>query len=334
MPVLERMMAFFLGVRNTYKYHGFNGNPFRQKHTIKANYYFGFQAAELDYNGIFANIMPKWNVEVEGYASSNRYVRNFYGFGNDTPNLEDTFSRDFYRARTQKARLGAGLAYHTLRVKGIYETYDVEERSTRFLSTANVAAAVFDRQHYVGTESSVYYYNDDADDFPTKGLYLGLTAGYKWNTAIQENHFGYFSFNARVVQKLDAEGRVVLGTEAEYKTNFGGDYFFYHAPALGGNNGLRGFRDERFTGRSYFYQSSDLRFLVKRYITPLAPMSAGIYLGFDYGRVWQPGEQRDNWHTSQGIGLWAGIGKYLALNVGFFNSRENNLFQVGFGFGF
>jgi len=324
----------FLGIKNTYKNNGFNGNPFRQKHTLWANYYLGFQASELGYEGIFANLIPKWNFEVDGYWSSDRYVQNFFGLGNESQNSEDALGRDFYRARTQKVRVGAGVAYHTLRIKGIFESYGIQEMEDRFFTPANVSEAVFDRQYYVGSETSAYYYNDDADDFPTKGLYFGLTAGYKMNPAIADNRFGYFSFKTSVVHKLNAEGSIALSTEAEYKTNFGGDYFFYHAPALGGNNGLRGFRDERFTGKSYFYQSTDVRFLLKRYLTPLAPLTVGAFLGYDYGRVWEPNERSNTWHTSQGVGVWASIGNYLAFNLGYFNSVESNLVQVGFGFGF
>ena len=66
----------------------------------------------------------------------------------------------------------------------------------------------------------------------------------------------------------------------------------------------------------------------------LAPITYGVYGGFDYGRVWQPNEKSNKWHTSQGLGIWASVGNYLAFNAGFFNSAENNMIQVGFGFGF
>ncbi|QLG47212.1 hypothetical protein HYG79_06190 [Costertonia aggregata] len=326
--------GFSVGAKNTFIHNGFNGNPFRQKHILNAKYFFNFRATELSYRGIFANVTPKWNFELDGYLSSQRYAQNFFGIGNETNNAEDVVGRDFYRARTEQIRLSAGVAYHTLRLKGLFESFDVQEMGDRFFTAENFDTPVFERQNYVGAETSAYYYNDDADDFPTKGLYFGLAAGYKTNTELENNSFGYFKFRAEVIQKLIASGNLVLSTKAEYKTNFGNDYFFYHAPSIGGDNGLRGFRDERFAGKSYLYHSSDVRLRLKRYVTALAPVTIGAYGGFDYGRVWQPNEGSNIWHTSQGVGLWASAGNYLAFNLGYFNSVEGNLFQFGLGFGF
>jgi hypothetical protein len=326
--------GFSLGIKNTFIHNGFNGNPFRQKHTLNTKYFFNFQATELSYQGVFANIMPKWNFEVDGYLSSQRYAQNFFGFGNDSQNEEDIVGRDFYRARTEQIKLSAGIAYHTLRFKALYEAFDVENMGNRFFNATNFDTPIFERQNYVGGETSLYYYNDDADDFPTKGIYFGATAGYKTNTSLSNNNFGYFAFDTEVIQKLIPSGNLVLSTKAEYKTNFGDDYFFYHAPSIGGDNGIRGFRDERFSGKSYFYQSSDVRVRIKRYVTALAPVTVGAFGGFDYGRVWQLNEESNTWHTSQGVGIWASAGNYLAFNLGYFNSVEGNLFQFGLGFGF
>lgn len=326
--------GLYLGATNVYTNNGFNGNPFRQKHALSANYYFGFQAAELSYQGIFANVFPKWNFELDGYYTSNTYINNFFGFGNETPNFEDSLDIDFYRARMEQLKVSAGIAYHTLRIKALYESYDVSEIANRFFNRGNLDERVFDHQNYVGGETSLYYYNDDVKDFPTKAIYFGLTGGYKANLDIRENRFGYLSFKTEISQKLIPSGNLVLGTTAEWRTNFGDDYFFYHAPSLGGNNGLRGFRDERFTGKSYFYQTSDLRLRLKRYVTSVVPITVGLYGGFDYGRVWQPNEGSNRWHTSQGGGFWVGGLNFLAFNIGYFNSVEGNMVQVGFGFGF
>ncbi|MGB5553188.1 MAG: ShlB/FhaC/HecB family hemolysin secretion/activation protein, partial [Flavobacteriaceae bacterium] len=326
--------GLFLGAKDTYTNEGFNGNPFRQKHTLTAKYYFNFRAAELKYVGVFANIFPKWNFELDGHVTSDRYINNFFEFGNETVNNEDSVGRDFYRARVQQTKLSAGIAYHTLKFRTLFESYETEQVNDRLFTPGNFDTQVFDRQNYTGAETSLYYYNDDADDFPTKGLYVSLMGGYKQNISLMENRFGYFGANLKVVRRLIPSGDLVLATELAYRTNIGNNYFFYHAPSIGGDNGLRGFRDERFTGRSYFYQSTDLRVRLKHYVTAVTPVTIGLYGGFDYGRVWQPDESSNVWHTSQGIGLWVGTANYLGLNAGVFNSVEGTFVQFGFGFGF
>ncbi|MBS9464310.1 hypothetical protein KIM67_17940 [Flagellimonas sp. 389] len=327
--------GLFAGLKETYVKNGVNGNPFVQKHQLGANYYFGFQAIELQYKGIFGNIFPKWNLEIEGYYTSDRYAKNFFGTGNETVNNEDTLDRDFYRARMRQLKASVGLAFYSLKVRGLFESFRVNENDQRLFNQSNFQPELFKNQNYIGAELSGDYDRTNANDFPTKALYFGFAAGYKQSVDLENIKFGYALLRLGFDHKLIPSGDLVFGTMAEAKTNIGNnDYFFYHAPSLGGDNGLRGFRDERFTGNSYFYQSSDLKLRLKRYITAVSPVTVGLYGGFDYGRVWAENDPSDKWHTSQGGGFWISSLQALKFNIGYFNSRESNLVQVGFGLTF
>ncbi|MDB4293626.1 hypothetical protein N9954_09495, partial [Maribacter sp.] len=324
--------GFFLGFKDTFVKKGLGLNKFRQKHSFSGSYYFGFEAAELQYQGVFGNIIPKWNLEVDAYYTGDRYTNNFFGRGNETINQEDALDRDFYRARLQQYRASVGLAFYTLRVKALFESLRVNEVEGRFFNPTSFNPIVFEQQRYVGAEVTGKYRNGNAGDFPTKALQFGFSFGYKSNANLKNNNFGYASLNVGVDHKLIPSGNLVLATRAEYKSLVGGgDTFFYHAPSLGGDNGLRGFRDQRFTGRSYLYHSTDLKVKLKRYITAVSPVTIGLYGGFDYGRVWERNDTSNIWHTSQGVGFWVSSLKALTLNLGYFNSKENNLVQFGFG---
>ncbi len=326
--------GFFLGLKNTFTDKRFNEAKFNQKHSIAANYYFKFKAVEANYSGVFANLIPKWNVEIDGYFTNDRFSNNFFGFGNNTVNNEDQLGRDYYRTRMQIARLSAGVAYHTLRFKALYESFKVKQIDNRLFTPTNVDSAAFDAQNYLGLETSAQYDLADAKDFPSKSIILALKAGFKANVTNTQNRFGFLKFKAGFSHKIIPSGDVVISTYGEVKTNFGDNYLFYHTPSIGGDNGLRGFRDERFSGKTYFYQTTDLRWRIKRYVTAIAPITVGAYGGFDYGRVWQPNEESNIWHTSQGVGIWASGFNFLSANLGVFNSKEGSLIQVGFGFQF
>ncbi len=325
---------FYFGLTDIYTYNGLNGNPFRQRHTLSANFFPRFKAFELAYGGIFGNIIPGWNFELNSYFTTKRFRYNFFGFGNETINPEEELGLSFNRAGLQEFKLDAGLAFHMLRFKALYESYKLLQSEDRFFTTNAFGPEIFELQQYVGAETSAEYSHDDAEDFPTKAIYFGLTAGYKLNPQLSDNRFGYFSFKAGFSHKVIPSGDLVFGSVAEVKTNFGNNYFFYHSPSIGSQNGLRGYRDQRFAGKTYFYQSSDLRLRVKKFITAVAPVTFGIYGGFDYGRVWEPEEVSSVWHTSQGGGIWVGGYNYLSLSAGYFTSDEGNMFQIGFGFGF
>ncbi len=325
--------GFFIGATDTYTVNGFNGSPFRRKHTVSANYYFTFPGIELSYQGIFANIFPNWNFEVNGYFTNERFANNFFGFGNETINNNND-DLDFNRARTKQLKFDVGINYQTLYLKALFESYKVEQNSDRFFTPDNVNPLVFDNQNYAGAEAGLRYKNEDAIGFPTKALYLSFKAGFLANTDLEDNRFGYLVGRAGFSRKLIASGDIVLSSVVEGRTNIGDDFFFYHGASIGGNNGLRGFRNERFTGKSYLYQSTDIRLRLTKYKTSFLPVTIGVYGGFDYGRVWVENDTSKKWNTSQGGGLWLQGLNQFSLHAGFFNSKEINMLQVGLGMDF
>ena len=99
-------------------------------------------------------------------------------------------------------------------------------------------------------------------------------------------------------------GRLVLATKWKAHFNIGDDFEFYQAASIGGIDGLRGFRNQRFTGKTSYYQNTDIRFSLKKKRTRLLPMAMGLFGGFDYGRVWMPEMSSGRWHTSYGGGFF------------------------------
>ncbi len=326
--------GLIIGGVDTYTVNGFNGNPFRQQHALSATYYSDFQSVSVGYKGVFANLFPSTNLELTALYNSNAFVSNFFGLGNETLNMEDELGTDFNRARIRQLELSAGLDLNIFKISVNFQNYRVEELSDRFFTPTNINPLAFESQSYVGTEASLNYNIEDSSGFPTRAFRVALKAGYKANTEISDLNFGYAQANLSLARKLVESGNLVFSAKLEGKANFGEDFLFYHAPSIGGNNGLRGFRDERFTGRRYFFQSSDLRLRIKSYPSAVVPITFGIFGGFDYGRVWLADDDSNVWHTSQGGGLWIGGLNSFGLNLGYFNSEDGNIVLVGFGFGF
>ena len=324
--------GFFVGAKDKYTYNGFNGNPHKQVHQVFANYYFAYQSAEAGYSGTFFNVFPNINFVADAYFSGARFSNNFFGFGNETVNNDQTLGKDYNRARTRQTALSMGIEYHKLKVKGLYESYEVEEMDDRFFTPGNVDPAVFQHQNYMGAEASIQYKNRDTEDFPTKGIYSEVKAGWKTNTENGKNNFGYFTAKAGFDDKLTQSGNLVFQTVAEGRLIFGDTYYFYHSSFLGGNNGLRGYRNERFSGKHSLYDSSNLKLKMASFRTGLIPIDFGIYGGFDFGRVWTENDPSRKWHTSQGGGIWLGGLSSMSLQAAYFNSEEGNIVFVGFNF--
>lgn len=66
-----------IGFTNTYTYNGFRLNPFTEKHTFNASFYFATQGFDFGYTGEFANIFGNWNFEVETRFTSLILVSTF-----------------------------------------------------------------------------------------------------------------------------------------------------------------------------------------------------------------------------------------------------------------
>lgn len=134
--------------------------------------------------------------------------------------------------------------------------------------------------------------------------------------------------------KLIPSGNLVLATKFNGNIIIGDNFEFYNAASIGGNNGLRGYRNQRFIGKSSFYQNTDLRLNLRKVKTELVPLQLGIFGGFDYGRVWEKNNTSNDWKTSYGGGFWMVAAEMINFNISVFEAKEGPYFKFGLGFGF
>ena len=163
---------------------------------------------------------------------------------------------------------------------------------------------------------------------------FSLHGGYKTNLLESGRSFGYIVPSLSIDHRLSSSGRLVLATKIKGHFNIGDDFEFYQGASIGANDGLRGFRFQRFTGKTAYYQNTDVRYSFRSRKTGLLPVTPGIYGGFDYGRVWFPGDSSDKWHNSYGGGFFLNGADILSANFGLFNSTDGLRFAFGLGFGF
>ena len=103
----------------------------------------------------------------------------------------------------------------------------------------------------------------------------------------------------------------------------------YQHAVIGGPESLRGYRTERFWGKSSFHNNNELRYItnLRSY---LLNAKIGLLAFFDDGRVWLPGEDSNLFHTSYGAGiLLAPFNKFCA-QVTYGISSEAKLIQLKF----
>ena len=330
-----------IGLVSNHTFYGLQSNPFTYKHSIRGAYYTGTSGIDLSYSGEFSNIFHQWNFGMEALYTSPAFAENFFGFGNESMYDPDVNDLDFNRARIRKWNAAVSLNWRGLngghfQFKPLVESFNVENTQERFVASLPVDESIFENQVYGGVEVSYNYANKDNAAFPTLGLDFGLTAGYKTNidNTDSENSFGYLMPEIAFDHKLNRGGSLVFATKLGGRLLLGDTFEFYHGARIGGNNGLRGFRNERFTGKHSFYQNTDLRMLLGGLRTSVVPIRFGITGSFDYGRVWVDNDDSSLWHNSVGGSVWVVGAEALTANLGYFNSTDGGriVFVLGFSF--
>ena len=321
-----------IGATINYTKNSLQRNPFTAKHSLSVAYITETSGAEVTYSGEFASVFEKINLGIEAGYSSSSYTDNFFGFGNETPNFEDDLDLDFNRVRLQTLSFAPSLIYRgyygsVIKLGVSYENIEAEKTIGRFIEIAGVNPNVFEGQDFFGVESSYEYKNFDNAAMPKSGIGFKLTAGYKANFD-EDRSFAYIIPEVRLTKKIDKRGILVYATKLKGHLNLSNAFEFHQAASIGDGDGLRGYRQERFSGKNSFYHNSDLRVSFGKIRNAFIPISYGFYGGFDYGRVWLDNDNSSEWHTSPGGGVFFNIAGFTTANFGYFSSDEGGRLNI------
>lgn len=331
--------GFKIGLTNIYTHNAFRQNPFTQQHTFNAAFYFATSGIDFGYKGEFANVLENWNLELVARLTSANFSINFFGLGNETINLDDDLGMNYNRVKTETKKIAPSLVWRgdlgaKFRVGISFEDVEVEETQDRYVNTFYVQNGEENRKDFFGVDMEYTYKNSDNEAFPTTGMATSLHMGYKTNVSGSGQSFGFVVPSVSFNYKLIPSGRLVIATKFKGHFNIGDGVEFYQGASIGGDNGLRGFRFQRFTGKKAYYQNTDIRYSFSKMRTGILPVSVGVYGGYDYGRVWLPNENSDTWHTSYGGGFFLNASDIMTAKVSFFDSSDGPRFSFGVGFGF
>lgn len=332
--------GFKIGVADRYTRYGFERNPFSSQHQLKGAYYFATNGFELSYTFEVANVIKNLNFEFNTSLQSPNFTHNFFGYGNETSYERNQKDLNYNRVKVRSLALNPSLKWRSRSGSKAdfqisYESIEVSNTANRFIEN-NMALPpyVFDEVQFLGTEISYQFENFDNKAYPTNGMKTAMTFGYKSNLDIKSRDFSYFIPEVSFTQKIDALGKLVLATQFKSHIVFGDDFEFYQGASIGGTDGLRGFRNQRFLGNSSFFNNTDLRYSFNSKKTNIIPVRFGVYGAFDYGRVWLKGENSNKWNNSYGAGFFVNGVEIVTANLGVFNSSDGIRVAFGLGFGF
>ncbi|UAB80409.1 metallophosphoesterase [Marixanthomonas sp. SCSIO 43207] len=330
--------GFRTGLQYVYQVNSFQQNPFSRRHSLNGAYFFDTQSFEFVYDGEIANIRNNLNLSLGARFTSSGYVINYFGYGNESENLEDTLGDNYSRVEVQTLMAKAGLLRNSnfgsfFKLQGKFEAISVNSTIPGPLNiNRETQQGEFD---YFSTIEGIYNYRSyDDPRNPTIGMMFDLNTGVTGNVKNTKRVFGFLHTRLGFYNSLTSNKKWVLKTNIQAKFNFGNQFEFYQAVHAGGKTGLRGYREERFSGKSALVGSADVRYSFDEFNLGLIPIQIGLYGGADLGRVWTPNFNSEKWHNSYGGGLWINGSGGLSGSASIFNSIEGSRIVFGLGFDF
>ncbi len=332
-----------INVTDVYTVKGFKNNPYHSKHRFSAAYYFQTEGYDVSYSGEFMNTFGNWNLLLNGVYTSENFAQNFFGFGNKSINLDDDLGLDYNRVKIGTWALGVGVNKKgnygsEFSVKANFEGIEVQDTPERFITSGidfiTQDPEFFERKFFANLDMQYKFESYDNAVSPTRGMLFSMQTGARMNLDDNERTFGYIFPTLSFYNAITRNRKLVLKTNIVAEVILGNDFEFYQGATLGGAKGLRGYREERFTGESALMFGSDLRYSFNKFRTGLLPLQLGVFGGYDVGRVWHDSDDSDKWNDSIGGGLWVNAVDAIGGQLGIFNSDDGLRFTFGFGLNF
>ncbi|MEP6583793.1 MAG: metallophosphoesterase, partial [Ginsengibacter sp.] len=326
------------GMGYSYKTYSFRKAPYSTYQRITSLFNFRTSAYQVKYNGEFNQRLGKYDLIANGQLY-NTVLNNFYGLGNETKKEKDP---SFYNVRYNsvygevflRKRIHSLLEFNLGPAYYHYWNHYYDNKG-KILGQPQFAGldslSIYSNKSYAGPKFSMIVHNVTGDLLPTRGVY--------WNTELS-SLFG-LNENSRQLTKLTSDftlhsslndpPRLVIVWKFGYGHIFNKNYEYFQALTLGSNNYLRGFRKDRFAGRSLAYSSVEFRYKLAESASYIIPGSIGLLAFNDVGRVFTKPGISHKWHHSYGGGLYFSPYNFALFSATIAFSDEGSLFNFSLG---
>ena len=328
--------GLFVGGGMKFIRHGFRKTPFKSTQRIVGNVAARTGAFNIVYGGQFTDIFGTADFLLDADYRSPNNIRNFYGLGNETDNTEEDAT--FYEAQLATAKIEPSIQFSdgagsSLGI-GVHLRYtDVKNEQDRFLGQQGISADSFEDQWFAGASGNFTLDLTDHPANPKQGFLWKNDALINFGVSNSDDVYSTLESSLSFYISPSLSPQITLASRIGVAHNIG-DFPFYGANTLGGRRTLRGWRSNRFAGRTSFYTNAELRAKLLNFNTYIAVGDFGFLAFLDNGRVWTEADSSagNTWHQGFGGGLWLSLFDAIVINatVGF--SEEQEAFSLDLGF--
>ena len=322
----SREDRIYVGLGYQHVHNAWRKEPFVSKQSLSFHYSLSEKAASYTYAALFKNAIGKADISILANYDIIRWIR-FWGLGNDTKFEPNDVG--YFTARSEQWVFKPGIirnfGLNKITFSPFIQGVRVRNDTDRFVGKNFINNNdVFKWQTFAGAELNydVEILNDSI--VPTKGFMFNADILAAQNLKESNRNFVKYSASAQVYVPLGNKFSYVFRTGAATVT---GKPEFYQYASIGGAPDMRGFKRERFWGKTVFWNTHDLRFIsnVKSY---LFNGKAGLIAFFDNGRVWMPNENSNTWHTDFGGGITVAPFNKALIDVTYGASKNEHTINV------
>jgi hypothetical protein len=336
--------GLFIGPKLEYTRQGFRKEPYGMRQYFEGSAALKTGSLHFRYDADYIKALGNADILIRSDFRAPVNVTNFFGLGNETKIDLENHKLSYYRARYNIINASAYLSYQLqswmrLNIGPSFQYFrlDTNQNINRFVTSSSSGldhSNIYTPHHYVGGDARIAINSRNNNIIPTRGL--ALDAGIRQLFGIDANtsRLTQVNLDMRIFMSLFELERLVLATRWGWAKNYG-KFEFPQAMYLGGTDNLRGYRKQRFAGRSILYNNAELRISIANFNTYLFGGVFGVQIFNDVGRVFLDGEKSGKWHDGYGAGIWIAPIKRFVVTASLAHSEEEKaLPRVTFGFQF
>ena len=286
--------------------YGFRKRPNNFKMSLKAQYATLSKSYRVEYDGIFHSVFKNTSFLIHA-SKVELTLAKYYGYGNETSYSSTLEDNKYYQLKQELLKIYPRFIFSLpgeteieLGISYQYSNSDVVNKN--LLNNFPRGFYGMGDMQYIGVHSSVKIDTRDNKNFPSTGNYFKSSADYYPDLLDIKTHYGqlrydfrsYYSFKwlTDMTMVLRSGGGTVIG-----------DFPFFGAMFLGGEESLRGYKRDRFSGKSMLFAQAELRtFLTETTIIIKGKLGMNLFSGL--GRVFTRIDNSSKWHPSYGVGVW------------------------------
>jgi hypothetical protein len=338
--------GLFIGPKFKMIKQGFRKEPYSMSHLLAVNRAINSSSYHIKYNADFIKLFGRTDLLVLTDARLPTSRTHFFGIGNNTLfDQSKPGGHKYYFDRYDLVNISVMARnninpWFQFKYGPVFQYFKLRSRENenKYISMIypdeGNSKEQYSGKFFAGGELGFVINTKNDQLIPTRGVDLNI---YSRSLA------GLNNFSHPVSQ---AGGGLSLYTDFISKnhiviaTSFGashitGNYELEQAQYLGFKQNLRGFRIDRFAGRSRAYNNSELRFIKRDVNFGLFRGSFGFLVFNDIGRVWADHERSTQWHDGYGWGTWIAPLNRLVISASLtYSKEEKNLALINFGFQF